>query len=95
MKKFTDEYMDSRAKELKRFLDYCLVSETLKQDMHFEKFLDQSDQDEYKKFSQKMEKQNGEIQSISQITALNEEPNGNMIKIPDSDRTEKAIQTQK
>ena len=33
MKKFTDEYMDSRAKELKRFLDYCLVSETINQDM--------------------------------------------------------------
>ena len=30
MKKFTDEYMDSRAHELKRFLDYCLESETIK-----------------------------------------------------------------
>lgn len=29
MKKFTDEYMDQRAIELKRFLDYCLVSETI------------------------------------------------------------------
>ena len=65
MKKFTDEYMDNRAKELKRFLDYCLVSETIKQDMVFEKFLDLSDQEEYRKYCSKMEKQNSEIQQIS------------------------------
>lgn len=54
MKKFTDEYMDSRAHELKRFLDYCLESETIKQDILFEKFLDQSDIEEFKKFSKKL-----------------------------------------
>ena len=54
MKKFTDEYMDSRAHELKRFLDYCLESETIKQDILFEKFLDQSDMEEFKKFSKKL-----------------------------------------
>ena len=30
MKKFTDEYMENRGAEIKRFLDYCLVNETLK-----------------------------------------------------------------
>jgi hypothetical protein len=54
MKKFTDEYMDSRSLELKRFLDYCLKSETIKQDILFEKFVDQGDMEEYKKFSKKM-----------------------------------------
>ena len=48
MKKYSDDYIALRQLELKRFLDYCLASETIKQDMLFEKFLDQSDENEYK-----------------------------------------------
>lgn len=39
-KKFSDEYQESRVISLSRFVDYCLQSETIKQDALFEKFLE-------------------------------------------------------
>ena len=50
-KKFSEEYLRRRPEELKRFLNQCLASETIKQDKLFELFLDVGDAQTYKKES--------------------------------------------
>lgn len=46
-KKFTEEYMTSRGIALTRFVNYCLMSDTIKQDEFFEKFFDTSNPKEF------------------------------------------------
>ena len=75
-KKFSDEYLKSRPVELKRFLDQCLRSETIKQDKLFELFLDVGDPQIYKKESQKLLSKKEIINNLEFITPLNVEPLG-------------------
>lgn len=49
-KKFSSDYMSSRAIGLTRFLNYCLMSEIIKQDDVFEKFLDAPSSKDFQKY---------------------------------------------
>ena len=95
MKKFTEEYMSHRQVQIARFLDYCLQSETIKQDFLFERFLDQTDQQEYKKTFSKLGKTVEEIKHLNQITGLVDEPQGIEFDLPDKDRIKNGMKTQK
>ena len=52
-KKFSEEYQNSRQVALTRFLNYCLLCETVKRDEMFEKFLDVSNPKEFQKYVNK------------------------------------------
>jgi hypothetical protein len=65
MKRESDAYKLKRSGELSRFLNYCLSSETLKSDYMFERFIDTSDQQEYRKFYNKF------LQQLKEVKHLN------------------------
>ena len=95
MKKFTADYMNKRKQQLSRFMNYCFNNETIKQDFLFDQFVDLRDQGEYKKQYTKIAKTIEEIKNINQITSLIEEPIGTTITLPDPERIDRGVKTQK
>ena len=93
MKKFSTVYMDARALQLSRFVDYCVKTETIRRDPLFEQFIN-SNYDDFKKSLKNVLGQLDEIKHLEKLTALADDK-AFSVTAPDTKRVEAAIKNQK